>query len=128
MENYPWVAIIGQTTILNFGNLTLMSRKKISILHPYLESRRSEIEANLYPKNHLWGIDALESSDKFEINFIKTNKISLQASLKNYWTNQYLEIHLAQGQNYLHIFLQKPQISSIQFADHLEPPNCTQIK
>jgi glycosyltransferase involved in cell wall biosynthesis len=60
-----------------------MSRMKISILHPYLESRRSEIEAGLYPKNHLWGIDALEKSEVFEINHIKTNNVRLSSFLEN---------------------------------------------
>jgi glycosyltransferase involved in cell wall biosynthesis len=82
MGNYPWVAIIGKTTILNFGNRTLMGRKKISVLHPYLESRRSEIDAGLYPKNHLWGIDALEKSEIFEINHIKSNNVRLPSFLE----------------------------------------------
>ena len=59
-----------------------MGRKKISILHPYLESRRSEIDAGLYPKNHLWGIDALEKSEIFDITHIKSNDVRLPSFLE----------------------------------------------
>jgi len=59
-----------------------MIKQKVSILHPYLESRRSDIEAKLYPKNHLWGIDALENSEKFEIKHIKSNEVRIPSFLE----------------------------------------------
>ena len=59
-----------------------MSKKIVSILHPYLESRRQEIEVGLYPKNHLWGIDALENSKKFDVNFIIKDKIRIPTLLE----------------------------------------------
>ena len=38
-----------------------------------MESRLPEVQAGLYPKHHLWGIDALEKHDDFEIDWIKVD-------------------------------------------------------
>jgi hypothetical protein len=83
MKNYPWDVIIGKTTILISGKIILNIKKVISILHPYLEERRSDITAGLYPQNHLWGIDALEKSDKFDLNFLSTNGIKMPTLVEN---------------------------------------------
>ena len=51
--------------------------KIISVLHPYLEDRIHEIELGRYPKNHLWGLDAMQSLPGFRIKFLKSNSIKL---------------------------------------------------
>lgn len=51
--------------------------KTISVLHPYLEDRIHEIELGRYPKNHLWGLDAMQSLPGFRIKFLKSNSIKL---------------------------------------------------
>jgi glycosyltransferase involved in cell wall biosynthesis len=38
-----------------------------------LESRLPEIQTGLYPKHHLWGIDALEKQDNYHVDWIKIN-------------------------------------------------------
>ena len=39
-------------------------KKKLSIIHPYLENRREEIDLGLYPKHHLWGLAGLEREER----------------------------------------------------------------
>ena len=36
---------------------------QVSILHPYLEGRRHQISSGLYPRQHLWGVEGLESDE-----------------------------------------------------------------
>ena len=57
-------------------------KKKISIIHPYLESRRSHIETGHYPKHHLWGIDEIESSSEFNSRFISTQNYKIHNFLE----------------------------------------------
>jgi glycosyltransferase involved in cell wall biosynthesis len=62
---------------MNFGKHLFKIKKRISIFHPYLENRRSEIDAGLYPKHHLWGIDALENSNAYDVNIIKNDAFKI---------------------------------------------------
>ena len=49
----------------------------ISVLHPYLESRKDEIDEGKYPKHHLWGVDALEELPNIKVNYIKSSDYNL---------------------------------------------------
>jgi len=54
-------------------------KKNISLFHPYLENRIPDIASGLYPKQHLWGIDALKDSKKFNSQFIYTEKFKINS-------------------------------------------------
>ena len=45
----------------------------IGILHPYLESRRSDLLKKKYPFNHLWGVDAMSVFDGWETKNLTTH-------------------------------------------------------
>ena len=49
------------------------SKKRISVLHPYLEGRLEEIHKGLYPRHHLWGIDGLKSIKNVNIEHLYSN-------------------------------------------------------
>ena len=56
---------------------------KISVLHPYLEERIDEIEKGLYPKHHLWGLDALTKYPDAKLNFFELIQLNFQCFLRN---------------------------------------------
>lgn len=47
---------------------------KVSILHPYLEGRRQQICKGLYPRQHLWGVEALEHDGYINASLISTQQ------------------------------------------------------
>ena len=51
--------------------------KKLSVIHPYLEGRRHDVEKKLYPKQHLWGLESIEKEKCWSTNFISTKNIKL---------------------------------------------------
>ena len=55
---------------------TEKSRRRVLVLHPYLEGREGEISKGLYPKNHLWGIDGLRKAG-WQVEHIKTKDNNL---------------------------------------------------
>ena len=56
--------------------------KKISIIHPYIENRYDEISSGKYPKNHLWGIDALSNLSNTSIKIIECPSLSIHPLLE----------------------------------------------
>jgi glycosyltransferase involved in cell wall biosynthesis len=52
----------------------IIRKRKISILHPYIENRLAEFKKDLYPKNHFWGLDQFEKNPYWDLKFIKTEK------------------------------------------------------
>lgn len=62
-------------------------RPVVCCLHPYLEERREEIENGKYPSNHLWAIDAIETTPPWDTRVLSTFSLkipSLLESLLNY--------------------------------------------
>ena len=55
---------------------------KISVLHPYLEERIDEIVKGLYPKHHLWGLDALTTIPGCQVELLRTNSIKFPTFLE----------------------------------------------
>ena len=51
--------------------------KSISILHPYLEGRLSDVANKQYPRHHLWGINAIEELNHSDISMIEVKKFKL---------------------------------------------------
>ena len=51
-------------------------------MHPYLEGRRRDVEKKLYPRNHLWGIDAIESQKGWYSQTIATDNIRVPSLLE----------------------------------------------
>ena len=56
--------------------------KKLSVIHPYLEGRRHDVEKKLYPKQHLWGLESIEREKCWSTNFISTENIKLPCFLE----------------------------------------------
>jgi glycosyltransferase involved in cell wall biosynthesis len=56
--------------------------KQISILHPYLEERRSQISEGLYPKQHLWGVESLEKQKSINSNLIQSKNSNVPKVLE----------------------------------------------
>ena len=52
-------------------------------MHPYLEGRYDEINKGLYPKHHLWGVDAISNVDTWQTEKINTQNINLPAILEH---------------------------------------------
>ena len=57
-------------------------KKKLSIIHPYLENRREEIDLGLYPKHHLWGLAGLEREERWSTNLVECNEIYIHSLLE----------------------------------------------
>lgn len=51
------------TTPLNSNEANQVKLPRIAYLHPYIEARRVEIQMDIYPKQHLWGCDAIETEN-----------------------------------------------------------------
>ena len=79
-------------------------------------NQRQEIEVGLYPKNHLWGIDALENSKKFDVNFIIKDKIRIPTLLEKLDRSIFRNSPGTKAELSAYFAL-KNQISYIQFAD-----------
>jgi glycosyltransferase involved in cell wall biosynthesis len=62
----------------------LKAKKNISLFHPYLENRIPDIALGLYPKQHLWGIDALKDSKEFNSKFIYTEKFKINSLVERF--------------------------------------------
>jgi glycosyltransferase involved in cell wall biosynthesis len=50
---------------------------KLSILHPYIQERLSDLNDGTYPKNHYWGADALLNSNVINSAFIKSRALPI---------------------------------------------------
>jgi glycosyltransferase involved in cell wall biosynthesis len=48
---------------LNLSEANRVNLPKVAYLHPYIEARRVEIQMDIYPKQHLWGCDAIETEN-----------------------------------------------------------------
>lgn len=59
-----------------------MPVRKICILHPYLEDRIHEIEEGVYPRHHLWGMEALNNLENIEVELLQSNSINLNPFLE----------------------------------------------
>ena len=46
-------------------------------MHPYIESRQKDLEKGAYPKQHLWGCDALQNKGSWSASSISTNSIRI---------------------------------------------------
>jgi glycosyltransferase involved in cell wall biosynthesis len=57
---------------------------KISVIHPYLETRYNETLIGLYPKHHLWGLDAIKSQQNYITNFIDSQQVSIPSVLEKF--------------------------------------------
>ncbi len=55
---------------------------EVACLHPYLETRRTDIEKGLYPRHHLWGIDAIEKNKEWNVTLLSTNKTIIPSLLE----------------------------------------------
>ncbi len=61
---------------------TRVSKPIVAYLHPYLEGRRKEIRNGLYPKHHLWGIEAVAKVNSWEIDEITTQDFAFPRMLE----------------------------------------------
>ena len=55
---------------------------KVACLHPYLEGRREDVEKGLYPRHHLWGIDAIEKKKGWKVNTLSSSDLSIPTVLE----------------------------------------------
>ena len=51
--------------------------KRLSLVHPYIEGRRKDIERGLYPRQHLWGLDEIEKNKSWNSKVVETQNIQL---------------------------------------------------
>ena len=51
--------------------------KRLSLVHPYIEGRRKDIELGLYPRQHLWGLDEIEKDKSWNSKVVETQNIQL---------------------------------------------------
>ena len=58
-------------------------RPVVCCLHPYLEERREEIENGKYPLNHLWGIDAIETTPPWDTRVLSTFSLKIPSLLES---------------------------------------------
>ena len=65
------------------------NKLQIACLHPYLEQRRPDIEKGLYPRHHLWGIDAIEKMEGWQATLLSTCTTSIPDILEKI-LNRYL--------------------------------------
>ena len=57
---------------------------KIACIHPYIEQRRAEIQKGLFPRNHLWGIEAIEKKEGWDANLLSNSKHSIPNILEKF--------------------------------------------
>ena len=55
----------------------LRKKPQIACLHPYLENRRKEIEQEVYPRNHLWGLEQIELEEDWTNTIISASSVSM---------------------------------------------------
>lgn len=67
----------------------LRNKPRIACLHPYLEQRRPDIEKGLYPRQHLWGIDAIEKMESWQATLLSTSTTIMPGILEKL-INRYL--------------------------------------
>ncbi len=53
----------------------MAASKKLSLIHPYIEDRRKEIDKGLYPRQHLWGLEKIECNKSWTSKVVETQKI-----------------------------------------------------
>jgi len=60
----------------------MVASKRLSLIHPYIENRRKDIEKGLYPRQHLWGLEGIEGEDSWTTNFVETHKLYIPKLLE----------------------------------------------
>ena len=58
-------------------------------LHPYIDTRRRDIELGLYPRHHLWGCDAVESNKNWNAFQVKSTKFYIPKILEKIINRQF---------------------------------------
>ena len=53
----------------------MVASKRLSLIHPYIEGRRKDIEKGLYPRQHLWGLEKIECNKSWTSKVVETQKI-----------------------------------------------------
>ena len=51
--------------------------KRVSLVHPYIEGRRKDIERGLYPRQHLWGLEEIEKDKSWSSKVVETQDIQV---------------------------------------------------
>ena len=59
------------------------NRPHVAYLHPYVEKRREEIKNCLYPKHHLWGIEAIERETGWRSSIASANSVRIPSLLES---------------------------------------------
>ena len=67
----------------------LRDKPLVACLHPYIEERHEDIGKGLYPRHHLWGIDAVEKKEDWQVRLISTSNWSIPSILEKL-LNRYL--------------------------------------
>lgn len=60
----------------------MIGKKTLSIVHPYIEGRKKDIEMGLYPRQHLWGLEGIEGENSWTSNFVETHKLYIPKLLE----------------------------------------------
>ena len=62
----------------------MIEKRNLSIVHPYLEDRRKEIELGIYPRQHLWGLEEIVKEDFWNGKVVETLKIKTPYLLEKF--------------------------------------------